>query len=327
MTIRKPKESDPSPRWMQTVLRAAGVYNLVWGSWVVLRPEDLFVMTSIAPPRYLGIWQCVGMIVGVYGIGYLAAASSPLRHWPIVLVGLLGKIFGPLGFLSGLLSPQAEGALPVSWGITLITNDLVWWIPFTAILYQAFKQANAPAEQDVLGPAEANEQFRSQHGQTIAELSRRSDVFVLFLRHSGCTFCREALADLARQRQVLEAREVIPVLVHMGGNRSSGSFFARYGLEDLHRFSDPNCTLYRSYQLGRGRLGQLFGPAVWWRGFKASILAGHGIGKLKGDGFQLGGAFVVRDNRIVQSFRHQSSADRPSYCELTQAPTAAATGD
>ena len=39
-------------------------------------------------PRYPQIWQCVGMIVGVYGVGYLVAASDPLRHWPIVLVGM-----------------------------------------------------------------------------------------------------------------------------------------------------------------------------------------------------------------------------------------------
>jgi small multidrug resistance pump len=46
-------------------------------------------------PRYPDIWQCVGMIVGVYGVGYLIAAFDPLRHWPVILVGLLGKVLGP----------------------------------------------------------------------------------------------------------------------------------------------------------------------------------------------------------------------------------------
>jgi hypothetical protein len=67
--------------------------------------------------------QCVGMIVGVYGIGYLIAASDPLRHWPIVLVGFLGKIFGPIGFLAAGL----RGDLPWSWGVTILSNDLIWW--------------------------------------------------------------------------------------------------------------------------------------------------------------------------------------------------------
>ena len=56
----------------------------------------------MAPPTYPEIWQCVGMIVGVYGIGYAIASADPLRHWPIILVGFLGKIFGPLGFAQAL---------------------------------------------------------------------------------------------------------------------------------------------------------------------------------------------------------------------------------
>ena len=77
--------------WQRRVLMAAGLYNLIWGAAVVLFPNGLFRLTGIADPLYPGIWQCVGMIVGVYGIGYLTAARQPLRHWPIVLVGLLGR--------------------------------------------------------------------------------------------------------------------------------------------------------------------------------------------------------------------------------------------
>jgi hypothetical protein len=61
------------------------------------------------------------MIVGVYGVGYAAAALDPLRHWPVVLVGLLGKIFGPTGLLSAVLG----GTLPLSFGLTILTDDLV----------------------------------------------------------------------------------------------------------------------------------------------------------------------------------------------------------
>ena len=79
--------------------------------------------------------QCVGMIVGVYGVGYLVAAREPFRQWAIVLVGLLGKVFGPIGFLFAALS----GDLPWIWGVTILTNDLIWWLPFTAILCAAYR--------------------------------------------------------------------------------------------------------------------------------------------------------------------------------------------
>ena len=124
-----------APAWMARWLIAAGMYNLAWGAITVLYPGWLFDLTGMEPPRYGFIWQCVGMIVGVYGIGYLAASSSPLQHWPIVLVGLLGKLFGPIGYLSGAM----RGEVPWEFGVTLPTNDLVWWIPFGMILWAAWR--------------------------------------------------------------------------------------------------------------------------------------------------------------------------------------------
>ena len=123
------------PRWMPAVLVAAGVYNLLFGAWAVLFPEMAFTGLGMDVPRYPFLWQCVGMIVGVYGIGYLAASRAPLRHWPIVLVGMLGKIFGPIGFLQTALA----GDIPWSFGIMIIFNDLIWWIPFTGLLIAAWK--------------------------------------------------------------------------------------------------------------------------------------------------------------------------------------------
>ena len=128
-------EKSSEKRWMRHVMVAAGIYNLLWGAAVIFFPEALFRFAGMELPRYPQIWQCVGMIVGMYGLGYLIAARNPLRHWPIVLVGLLGKILGPIGFLGAALSEE----LPWSWGATIVTNDLIWWIPFAIILYRAFR--------------------------------------------------------------------------------------------------------------------------------------------------------------------------------------------
>jgi small multidrug resistance pump len=119
--------------WMSVVLVIAGIYNLIFGAWSVLFPESAFILLGMNPPEYLFLWQCIGMIVGVYGIGYLAAARNPLRHWPIILVGFLGKILGPIGFLQTAIA----GDIPWSFGWLLITNDLIWWIPFAGILLAA----------------------------------------------------------------------------------------------------------------------------------------------------------------------------------------------
>lgn len=117
-------------RWMAAVLWLAAAYNVAWGVWIVARPTDLFRLLGMAPPNYPEIWQCVGMIVGVYGVGYACAALALTRHWPIVLVGLLGKLLGPAGFVSAAL----RGALPWRFGWIDVTNDVIWWVPFAWIL-------------------------------------------------------------------------------------------------------------------------------------------------------------------------------------------------
>ena len=80
--------SAVAPRWAVYWLIAAGVYNLLWGAAVIAFPNGLIEFAGMAPPNYPQSWQCVGMSVGVYGIGYLIAAADPRTHWPSVLVGL-----------------------------------------------------------------------------------------------------------------------------------------------------------------------------------------------------------------------------------------------
>lgn len=128
---------NEQPRWAAAWLYAAGIYNLVWGLAVIAQPHLLFDLLGLERMNYPQIWQCVGMVVGVYGIGYILAAQDSRTHWPIVLVGLLGKVFGPIGFLTAVLS----GTLPLRFGVTILTNDLIWWVPFAMILWDAAKHS------------------------------------------------------------------------------------------------------------------------------------------------------------------------------------------
>jgi hypothetical protein len=125
-----------SLRSQSATLKLAAVYNLVFGLVTILFPYLLFDLLSMPRPNYPEIWQCVGMVVGVYGVGYWIAAQDPLTHWPITLVGFLGKIFGPLGFAFALF----KGTLPFKFGAILVTNDLLWWFPFFLILRSKWQQ-------------------------------------------------------------------------------------------------------------------------------------------------------------------------------------------
>jgi len=117
-------------------LKAAAIYNIIWGAQAIFFPLWQFKAMGITPPLYPQFWQCIGMIVGVYGLGYWWAAKDPIRHWPIVAVGLLGKIFGPIGFLEACI----KGTLPWSFGINIIFNDILWWPSFTLIMLEVLKK-------------------------------------------------------------------------------------------------------------------------------------------------------------------------------------------
>lgn len=306
-----------TPTWMGLVLVAAAAYNFLWGAWVVLDPGAIFRLSGLAPPAYPQIWQCVGMIVGVYGVGYAIAATAPLRHWPIVLVGLLGKIFGPLGFAGAALA----GELPLSWGWTILTNDLVWWVPFGLILLAARRAATAGRSAgDVSRPSVelALRLARCQTGESLLSLSRSRPRLVVCLRHLGCTFCRESLGDLAGLRSELERSGTGIVLVHPGTDDRAAELFATYGLEDLPRFGDPDRVLYRALGLARGSLLQLAGPRVFWRAFVAT-LRGHRAGRTGGDVRQMPGVFLVDHGRLVEAFRHRDVAERPDYLQIAAA--------
>ena len=124
-----------STKWMRRTLWLAGWYNVLWGAWAILFPAAWFDWSGMPRPNHPWLWQCIGMIVGVYGVGYWLAATDPLRHWPVVFVGFLGKLFGPIGFAWN----AARGEVPWIAGIVNITNDLVWLWPFGVIVWSGWQ--------------------------------------------------------------------------------------------------------------------------------------------------------------------------------------------
>jgi peroxiredoxin len=140
-------------------------------------------------------------------------------------------------------------------------------------------------------------------------------VLVVFLRHSGCIFCRETLHDIARSRSLIEKRGTRIVLVHMGDIQAMEKALAKHKLSLLDRICDPMQELYRAFGLKRGRFLQLFGPHAVWRTLR--VAARHGIGRASADPAQMPGVFLIAQSAIIRRFRHRSVADRPDYLALS----------
>ncbi len=155
-------------------------------------------------------------------------------------------------------------------------------------------------------------------GDSLRALSEGRPVLLVFLRHFGCTFCREALADIAKVRREIEDAGIRLVFVHMTDRDTAARYFNRYDLQGAVHISDPDCTYYTAFGLVKGNFTQLFGLQSWIRGFQAGVLDGHGVGVQLGDGFQMPGVFVIQDGQIKSSFIHKLASDRPDYMDLVK---------
>lgn len=112
---------------------AAGAYNIAWGLFTVAYPQWLFDLAGMPPANHPQIFATLGMVIGLYGLLYLAVGAYPEHGWLCAAVGLTGKVLGPIGLAVLLVT----GTWPPATIILCLTNDLIWWIPFGQYLRDA----------------------------------------------------------------------------------------------------------------------------------------------------------------------------------------------
>lgn len=264
--------------------------------------------TGIVLPDWLRMLLLAVLVIEI--ICFTVAAIDVRRYWFMLL------------FVIGLKVPGAIAGLAVmplgivDWKALLfaVVFDAVW----SAVLIQVLARLLVvPADQQAsLSISEAIEGVKDQRGESLERISMANPVMVVFLRHFGCTFCREALSDLGRLRPEIEKLGTQLAIIHMSTDDEAEFMLGRYGLADVHRISDPFRRVYKAFELRRGTGSQLLGIRVWWRGLVAGLIKGHGIGPISGDALQLSGVFLLWKGKLVREFRHKTSADRPNYREI-----------
>jgi peroxiredoxin len=157
--------------------------------------------------------------------------------------------------------------------------------------------------------------YASQHGQTLVSLSAQRPQFVAFLRHFGCTFCREMVSDIAGCRRLIEAGGSSLAFVHLGTEEKAKAFFACYKLDDVPRFSDPDALLYEAFGLVRAELRQYLNFESLYRTL-AAWRKGHFVGRPAGDVKRMPGVFLIHNSEIRKAFRHDFVSDHPDYLAL-----------
>ncbi|HXC94712.1 MAG TPA: hypothetical protein VNU92_03380 [Edaphobacter sp.] len=160
--------------------------------------------------------------------------------------------------------------------------------------------------------------IRTESGASLLELAEASPVLLIFLRHFGCSFCRQAISDIADLQDELAKRRVRPVFVHLGTPERAKPFFDYYGIGHVERVSDPEAKVYQLPMFAISRIHPiltLFQPAVWVGWLKGALFQ-HGIGAIKEDGKQMQAIFFLKGSKVVREFRYKTIADEPNYLRL-----------
>lgn len=129
-------------------------------------------------------------------------------------------------------------------------------------------------------------QMRTNIGTDLLKESQEQPVMLVFLRHFGCMFCREALSDISKRKDTIQELGTKIIFVHMSDNETAVKFFKKYKLYDIPHISDPDCRYYAEFGLTKGNFTQLFGLRAWMRGFQTAIVKQHGMAPPIGTGFR-----------------------------------------
>lgn len=300
-----------TPPWMRHTLIIAGAYHLLFGIHAFAWPCLLFEKVGISPPNIPLLWRIIGGVSILFGAGFLIAARKPFKHWPVVLLGWAKFTLVVFLMLSALIAKE----LPVQALWVMGVDDLLWWLPFSVILWQSLQWHSGRALKGLplLTPAQAADKYTLSSGESLTEAAREQTLALVFLRHFGCTFTRQILRELEKLKAEADRHGARLVLVHMLRPGAELGYISPK--EGVARIADPQCELYRAFGLGKGGFIELFGPRVWLPTLSA-LIRGCGMGHLAGDGLQMPGAFLFRDGRIISTQRPISQAFLPDLVGL-----------
>lgn len=156
-------------------------------------------------------------------------------------------------------------------------------------------------------------------GDNLYDYTQGQATLLVFLRHFGCVFCKEAMRDLAEKREDIEKLGGEIVFVHMASNEIADKYFNEFNLAGVKHISDPEKFYYQAFGLRKGSFTQLYGLSTWFRGFapenKNNKLE---ISKSLGDATQMPGIFHILDGKILESYIHKLASDKPDYLHLIE---------
>jgi hypothetical protein len=132
---------DPLKPWMRNLLRFAGCYNLLVGVNLTVFYHEMFKFFGLPKPDLIMYVQLVGILVALFGVGYLMVAYRPIQNRNLLLLGFLSKLFGSILGTGYVLL----GKMPPIFFVVLLFSDIVYLPFFWGTLRRVYRIADERA--------------------------------------------------------------------------------------------------------------------------------------------------------------------------------------
>ncbi|MBS0261963.1 MAG: hypothetical protein JSS02_08395 [Planctomycetes bacterium] len=120
----------PLTKWMKFVLRFVAVFNVCAGLFMLIGYHETYKIIGMEKPAIQFPIQLVGILVGLFGVGYYLVARNPLENRNVLVLGFWSKFLGScLGTLY-----VVQGKLPPQFVAVYFFADVIYLPPFYLIM-------------------------------------------------------------------------------------------------------------------------------------------------------------------------------------------------
>jgi hypothetical protein len=156
----------------------------------------------------------------------------------------------------------------------------------------------------------------------LADQWAQRPVVIVWLRHFGCVFCREQVAEIRAARADIESRGAGIAFVGNGTARAAAWFQKRFAA-DSTVLTDPDLVSYKAIGAHSG-LTSTLGPAAWGAGIRA-FRSGARQTTTKGHPYQQGGLVVMAPgNKVLYTHISRAAGDHAPLSAVLAALDASA---
>jgi small multidrug resistance pump len=127
----------PLTPWMKRLLWFVGGYNLLAGIGMTCLYHEGYKLLGMEKPDVNLPVQLVGVLVGLFGVGYWLVAANPVENRNVLMLGFWSKALGSLFGVYYALS----GKLPIYFLLVLLFSDIIYLPPFAVILRRLYRLA------------------------------------------------------------------------------------------------------------------------------------------------------------------------------------------